>query len=556
MFLGRFAVLLLIPFLLGGCAKNSKTSMTGGTFSPNKAEKMVGGGSAHNDELDPAVGVFPSFLDRVSNGGTPNSTSLEEDKAGKELAYYYFSHLREQLYTDLPYVVPDRGQLPVVLNKKVKRYIKYFQTRGRKSFSRWLSRSGKYTPMMREVLEKRGLPSDFVYLAMIESGFNVRARSNRGAVGPWQFIRPTARKYGLRVDFWVDERIDPVKSTGAAADYLLDLYNVFQDWQLAAAGYNAGERRVRRAMYRTKKRDYWEISRRLPRETKNYIPKLIAALLISKNPEKYGFEGIEYQNPDPFDVVSVPPRKSLKDIARLVSLDYKALHDLNPSLIAGSTPPGDDYLIYVPAGYGGVIEEKAEEIAALRNVKRTFYVRYRVRRGDTLSGIARRYRVRVSSIRRANHLRGSLIRAGKVLRIPSRTIGYASYASRGRKTNRLRNTDGFVKHVVRKGESPYKIARSYGVGLRSLMRENPGVNPRRLRPGQVLLVPIGNKARSAVLTGPPPAKESVVSYRIKRGDSLWKISRLYRVSVKEIKRWNKLRTNRLIAGDTLRIYVD
>jgi len=205
-------------------------------------------------------------------------------------AYYYFFYLRDGVYASYPKFDPKRKELPVVLNSRVQYYIGYFQTRGRKHFEKWLARSGKYIPMMADILNRKGLPPDLVYLAMIESGFNVRARSHAAAVGPWQFIKPTAKRYGLRVDNWVDERMNPEKSTIAAANYLGDLYDMFQSWELAAAGYNCGEHRVQAAIDEYNLYDYWSISEfTLPKETRDYVPKLMAALIISKNPKKVWF---------------------------------------------------------------------------------------------------------------------------------------------------------------------------------------------------------------------------------------------------------------------------
>ena len=222
---------------------------------------------------------------------------VREDKVGYYLldpddqtwkAHYYFFTIRDNIYRDLvDQLLTAEQEIPVVLNDKVQKYINYYQNRGRKTFTRWLEKSGKYIPMMTEILRQKDLPSDLVYLAMIESGFNVKARSPMGAVGPWQFIRSTGRKYGLTINGWIDERMNPEKSTVAAANYLRDLYNMFESWELAAAGYNAGEHRVQRAIDRYNNDDFWEMSRTrkaLPRETREYVPKIVAALVIVKNP--------------------------------------------------------------------------------------------------------------------------------------------------------------------------------------------------------------------------------------------------------------------------------
>jgi membrane-bound lytic murein transglycosylase D len=467
--------------------------------------------------------------------------------------YYYFSYLGKMILKDLPHVVPESEyDIPVVLNDKVWGFIEYFQTSGRGFFSRWLSRSGKYIPMMKEILESRGMPLDLVYLAMIESGFNVRAKSNKGAVGPWQFIESTAKRYGLRVDSWVDERMDPEKSTIAAANYLRDLYDMFQSWELAAAGYNAGEDRVQAAIERYKISDFWEISEyALPQETKDYVPKLMAALIIAKNPEKYGFTGIEYQEPKPFEKVKVPPQRSLRDIARVIGIDYRRLKDLNPSLIREATPPyGDSYEIKVPSEYAKVVAAKFDDISALQKVAIVDYsnsTTYRVRRGDSLGKIASRFGISVSSIKRANKIRGSTIRVGQVLTIPRRgSTGIYTAANSERTT--VKKSDS-TTYGVRQGDSLGKIASRYDVSVSSIKKTNK-IKGSTIKVGQMLTIPGGN----TVSKNSNDTARRVINYRVKKGDTLWDIASKYDVSVSDIKRWNNLKSSRLAAGDKIRIY--
>ncbi len=531
----KFAFLLLCPFLLllqSGCGLKSSAD------HPKKTKGLSALNSADTD--------FGSEQE-------PSSFFLQLSESDTWRTNYYFTHLRKKIFFGMPGGIPETEyDLPVVLNDRVQRFLVYFQGPGRKVFNKWLARSGKYIPAMKEILEKRDLPTDLVYLAMIESGFNIKARSRRGAVGPWQFMRSTAKRYGLRVDYWIDERMDPVKSTVAAADYLSDLYEMFQDWELAAAGYNAGERRVQRAMSRTNSSDFWKLrGSALPRETKNYVPKLIAALIIAKNPERYGFTGIEYQDPEPVETVAVPSRKSLRDIAKVISLSYRVLQELNPSLIAGSTPPGGHFEINVPPGYGDIVSRKSKEIASLKNVQRATY---RVKRGDTLIGISHRFHVSVSSIRDANGIRGSLIRAGQVLKIP-RSYAGAHNTSRAGKKNKSQNSgNGKLKsgkkYVVRKGDNPYDIARAHNISVTSLLKHNGKKNPRRLQIGEVLYIPAEKSHHSAA------SSKKEIEYIVKRGDTLWNIAAKYRVPLSELKRWNKMSSDKLVAGDSLKIYIN
>ncbi|MGH7807415.1 MAG: LysM peptidoglycan-binding domain-containing protein, partial [Thermodesulfobacteriota bacterium] len=386
-------------------------------------------------------------------------------------------------------------------------------------------------------------------LAMIESGFNVRAKSHMGAVGPWQFISSTAKRYGLRVDSWVDERMDPEKSTIAAANYLRDLYNMFQSWELAAAGYNCGEERVQAAIDRFQVYDFWEISEHtLPRETKDYVPKLMAALIIAKNPEKYGFRGIEYQEPKPVEKVLVLPQRSLRDIAAVIGADFISLRDFNPSLIREATPPGGSYKINVPLGYGKVVTAKYNNISALKMVavatpgNSTKY--HRVRRGDSLGEIARRYGVSMSSIKRANRMRGSMIRAGQVLAIPGGSrVAYSS-------TNATVRKSESIKHKVRRGDSLGRIAVSYGSSVSAIKSAN-GIKGSEIIVGQVLTIPGGK-----TVTKNNGKAGDVIKYRVKKGDTLWDIASKYDVSVSSIKRWNNLSSSQLASGKQLTIYVE
>jgi membrane-bound lytic murein transglycosylase D len=245
------------------------------------------------------------------------------------------------------------SELPVVLNGPVKSYVRLFTGSQKAGFATYLARSGRYLPMMRRIFQEQGLPQDLVYLCLVESGFNPWAKSPAEALGPWQFIKGTAQRYGLRVNGWVDERRDPEKSTRAAARYLKDLHRQFGCWYLAAAGYNAGEKRVEGALGRQKGQSFWDLAQNgfLPRETCNYVPQLIAAALIAKSPEKYGFAGISYLSPWRTARVKVPGGVDLGRFAETLGVPLERLKELNPELLKDATP-GDrrEYLMQVPAG--------------------------------------------------------------------------------------------------------------------------------------------------------------------------------------------------------------
>lgn len=250
--------------------------------------------------------------------------------------------------------------IPVTYNTKVKWWINYFQTTGNKWFRTWLERSHAYLPSMQRVLRDKGLPQDLAYVAMIESGFSPHATSTAEAVGYWQFISPTASRYGLRMNWWLDERRDFNKSTGAAAHYLGDLFRQFGSWYLTAAAYNMGEGRMQRLVTKYATKNYWILSKRrdFPDETKQYIPKMLAAMLIAKAPKLYGFHQLNPQAPYSFDYFQVPGGTDLYNLAQFLRVGSAQLTKLNPELVRGFVPTNvRSHRIRVPKGSTGRVSE-------------------------------------------------------------------------------------------------------------------------------------------------------------------------------------------------------
>jgi membrane-bound lytic murein transglycosylase D len=309
----------------------------------------------------------------------------------------------------------------VHLNEHVRFFLDRFQTGYRRAVvESWLARSGRYLPMILDVFQQKGLPEELVFTAMIESGFNPVAVSHAGAKGLWQFMAPTARLYGLRVDRWLDERLDPEKSTVAAANYLRDLYTVFGSWDLAQAAYNAGEVRVQQAIQRTGSRDFWRLHRSpiLLEETKNFVPAIHAATLISREPERYGFTVIP-EEPLRYEQVTVPKGSRLARLAGLSGVPLRDLEGLNPELRLKQTPPDATYELKVPLGTARPVQLALELDAAPRNIAPApLSSVHIVKAGDTVWRIARQYGVSATQVARWNALdRPDRIFPGERLRV-------------------------------------------------------------------------------------------------------------------------------------------
>ncbi len=340
-----------------------------------------------------------------------------------------------------PAAAAESPAYPVVVTPQVEAFIERFTGSRRDIVSLWLSRSQQYLGMIREVFRKHGLPEDLAFVAMIESGFNPLAVSRAGAKGLWQFMAGTARRYGLRVDQWVDERYDAEKSTRAAAAYLKDLYQQFGSWSLAKAAYNAGELRIVQAIRAVGSSDFWTLarSRFLQQETKEFVPAIHAATVIGRDPARYGFEPVEVR-PLATETVAVPPSTNLKQIASSSGISLETLRSLNPVLVRGITPPGGPYELKVPAGTRdevvaalaprrGPARGKAGRAVVQGPAGREIHV---VRPRETVSSIAKRYGVSVADVLRWNRLDADdVIRPGDRLRVAAAHLAAGREGSAG-----------------------------------------------------------------------------------------------------------------------------
>lgn len=394
---------------------------------------------------------------------------------------------------ELPEADLPLSDIPLALNNKVEYFLYYFQTRAKPGFSRWLSRSSRYIPLMKELLKREGLPEDLVYVAMIESGFHMHARSVANAVGPWQFISDTGRRYSLRIDQWIDERRDPVKATVAAALYLKELYGIFNgDWYLAAAGYNAGENKILRAINMYNSSDFWEISRGsyLKRETKEYVPKLLAAAIIAKDPARYGFSDVAYLPPIEFDTVSIPSRTDLELVARLCGTSYENIRELNPDLRHWCTPPNyPDYQLKIPKGTKERFESEYAKVPEQdRFTEKVLYSRYHVRKKDSLKVIARRFGTTVEALAEMNGISSNSRIAGRTLVVPVKQT--VDFGHEGRKESRTAAAaGGYSKYyTVKKGDTLQSVAKRFNVSSKLLTAWNKLKSKVALKPGRRIII--------------------------------------------------------------------
>jgi len=396
---------------------------------------------------------------------------------------------------------PKDYDIPMAFNDTVEQWVDFFTGRGRVYFKRWLMRSTRFIPIYRDIIKQYGIPQDTVYLSMIESGFNTRAYSRAKASGPWQFMPATGRMYGLKTEGWVDERRDYIKATHAAAQYLKALYDRFGDWHLSWASYNAGEGKISKALNQVKTRDFFELaaeSKILKPETKNYVPKLLAAAIIAKSPKRFGFTDIEFLEPFSFETIDIEGPVRLEHAALACQCDIEELYDLNPSLKYGITPPHEHFELRIPKGKKDIFIARLKEVLPKQSLD---YKIYYARRGETVQMIAKKLGSSSDLIREHNKLTQSFSRFSSkqeilVPLLPDRLHRQESELlarqDAKRKTSHSKtDTESHAQasvHVVKAGESLTEIAKKYGVTVDLIKKLNRLTRPTKIYPGLALKI--------------------------------------------------------------------
>lgn len=494
-----------------------------------------------NGELENALDALDQAYALILNADTSDRTKLFQQK--EDLRFMISKRILE-IYASRNIVVNgSHNEIPRVMNKHVQTEIDRFTIGAeRRFFVESYRRSGRYRQHIIAALEEAGLPEELSWLPLIESGFKIRALSRARALGLWQFIPSTGYKFGLKRDKLIDERMDPIKSTRAAIDYLKELHAIFGDWTTVLAAYNCGEGRVLNVIRRQNVNyldNFWDLYERLPRETARYVPRFLATLHILDQPEKYGMNLSDLDMPQQYETATIAKQVHLKDVARSIAVEEKTLTELNPEL-RYKISPEDSYPLKVPPYKSSILMTQLDEIPVSTPPQRA-YVYHRVRSGQTLSLIAKRYRTNVSLIMRANNLRRSnYIVAGRLLKIPQK--GYRYHPPKVRMPKYGRS----VVHVVKKGDSLWTIAKQYGTTTKNIQKLNH-LRTTNLHKGQTLTIFAGKKT--------PPQVESLDTYQVKSGDSPFIIAKRHKMNLNRF-----LYLNQLWPNDTIfpgqKVYIE
>ena len=505
----------------------------------------------YNMMLNASIDYYQNKSVSINKLESPLSMALFKEKLQ---AYFYKQELEDVEFVDET-VEFIEGHIPITFNSKVANNVKYFSSNGaKKGVQLWLNRINKFKKIMLPILEEEGVPPEIFYISVIESGLNPVALSYAQALGPWQFIASTGKVYGLEKNWYIDERMDFVKSTYAAARYLKDLKAIFdkvnpedlngENWYLAFAAYNCGAGRVLKEIKRSNSTNFWDLNR-LPGQTRNYVPKILAIFLINKNPEKYGFT--VNSEPDMNWVIKkIDKQLSFNQISEITNVNLKSLQTYNPEVKRGIIQPKKDSMFYdlrLPANQNYDNFDSLYSLLKEKSTKSLLIVEHTVKRGENLSLISKRYNVKIQDITSMNKISAKkYLQPGQVLQIP--TQGYDEYVKS------LINTNNTTKiyHTVRSGDTLSEIASKYRTSIKKIkkwngIRENDNV----IYVGKKLIIFISANDYQRISTNTP----KTVNYKVKYGDSLSKISYKFGVRVSDIRKWNSLKSDLIKVGQNL-----
>ena len=505
----------------------------------------------YNMILNASIDYYQNKSVSINRLESPLSMALFKEKLQ---AYFYKQELEDVEFVDETVEFID-GHIPITFNSKVATNVKYFSSNGaKKGVQMWLNRINKFKKIMLPILEEEGVPPEIFYVSVIESGLNPVALSYAQALGPWQFIASTGKVYGLEKNWFIDERMDFVKSTYAAARYLKDLKAIFdkvnpedlngENWYLAFAAYNCGAGRVLKEIKRSNSTNFWDLNR-LPGQTRNYVPKILAIFLINKNPEKYGFT-INNEPDMNWIIKDIDKQLSFSQISKIANVSPKTLQIYNPEIKRGIIQPKKDssyYQLRLPANKN---YDDFDSLYALLNEESTrslLIVEHTVKRGENLSLISKRYKVKIQDITSMNRISAKkYLQPGQKLQIP--TQGYDEYVKS------LINTSNTTKiyHTVRTGDTLSEIASKYRTSIKKIkkwngIRESDNV----IYVGKKLIIFISANEYEKINTN----VKKTINYKVRYGDSLSKISYKFGVRISDIRKWNNLKSDLIKVGQDL-----
>ncbi len=505
----------------------------------------------YNMVLNASIDYYQNKSVTINRLESPLSMALFKEKLE---AYFYKQQLEDVEFVDETVEFID-GHIPITFNSKVARNVKYFSSNGaKKGVQMWLNRINKYKKIMLPILEEEGVPPEIFYVSVIESGLNPIALSYAQALGPWQFIASTGKIYGLEKNWFIDERRDFIKSTYAAARYLKDLKKIFdkvnpedlngENWYLALAAYNCGASRVLKEIKRSNSTNFWDLNR-LPGQTRNYVPKILAIFLINKNPEKYGF--IIKNEPDlEWIIKKIDKQVSFNQISGITKVSPKELLIFNPEIKRGIIQPRASekyYNLRLPKSYDYTTFDSLYLLLNEQSAKSLLIVEHIVKRGESLSRISSKYKVKIQDITSMNNISAkNYLQPGQKLQIP--TQGYDEYV----KSLISSSSSTKVYHTVKSGDTLSEIANQYKTSIKKIKKWN-GIREidNVIYLGKKLIIYTSVKNIDKINKN----SNKEISYKVKYGDSLSKISYKYGVRVTDIRKWNGLKDDLIKVGQDL-----